>query len=80
MQSYVVKAESAPELPEKGVVSGKLNCAMGLVEMEAGKFKKAANFFLATPFEMGTNYSEVGIFCGKILRSDFSYLSGYISK
>ncbi|KAJ3415211.1 cop9 signalosome complex subunit [Chytridiales sp. JEL 0842] len=59
VQSYVVKAESTADIPDKVVVLGKLKCCSGLVQLESGKFKAAANAFLEVPFELGSNYSEV---------------------
>jgi COP9 signalosome complex subunit 1 len=59
VQSYVVKAESTPDIPDKNVVSGKLKCCSGLVNLEGAKFKAAAKSFLDVPFELGSNFSEV---------------------
>ncbi|KND02949.1 uncharacterized protein SPPG_02028 [Spizellomyces punctatus DAOM BR117] len=59
VQSYVVKAETTPDIPEKNIVTSKLNCIMGLVNLEAGKFKRAARNFLDTSFELNTHFSEV---------------------
>ncbi|KAJ3089637.1 cop9 signalosome complex subunit [Quaeritorhiza haematococci] len=59
VQSYVVKAESTPEMPEKSIVTAKLKCATGLVNLDAGKFKRAARSFLEVGFELGNHFSDI---------------------
>ncbi|KAJ3292275.1 cop9 signalosome complex subunit [Borealophlyctis nickersoniae] len=59
VQSYVVKAESTPDIPDKNIVQAKLGCATGLVNLESGKFKRAALSFLDIAFELGNQYNDV---------------------
>ncbi|KAJ3192693.1 COP9 signalosome complex subunit 1 [Irineochytrium annulatum] len=58
VQSYVAKAESTADLPDKNMITGKLKCCSGLVNLEQGKYKLAARNFIETTFEVGNNFSE----------------------
>ncbi|XP_050385293.1 COP9 signalosome complex subunit 1 [Argentina anserina] len=56
--SYVGKAEQTPEALDPVTVA-KLQCAAGLANLEAKKYKVAARKFLNTGHELGNNYNEV---------------------
>ena len=58
VSSFALKAENTPGLPDKEDVTSKLQCYIGLVEMESGRFNKAANIFIHLPFSP-TNIFEV---------------------
>ncbi|TPX34998.1 hypothetical protein SmJEL517_g02516 [Synchytrium microbalum] len=59
VHSYVMKAETTPDIPDKNIVMAKLKASSGLVNLDAAKFKKAAKCFLETSFEMQGHYSEI---------------------
>ncbi|KAI9008335.1 26S proteasome subunit RPN7-domain-containing protein [Gaertneriomyces semiglobifer] len=59
VSNHVVKAENAPEMPDKAEVMAKLKCAMGLVHLDSGRYKQAARSFLVTGFELGTSWTDV---------------------
>lgn len=64
VQSYVAKAEGAPEMQEKSLVQAKLRCASALAMLDTNnqnKYKQAARMLLETSFEIGSNYNEVGL-------------------
>src|SRR5438128_7353924 len=51
VHSYVIKAETMPEL--KSVVQAKLKVAAALAHLDSNKYKVAARNFLETSFELG---------------------------
>ncbi|RUS15827.1 hypothetical protein BC937DRAFT_91948 [Endogone sp. FLAS-F59071] len=62
VQSYVAKAEGAPEVQDKSLVQAKLRCASALAMLDTNnqnKYKQAARMLLETSFEIGSNYNEV---------------------
>lgn len=61
-QSFIIRAKSTPEIPDKDIVLAKLQCAQGLVDLSCGKFQSAANYFLETTFQLEGKYSEVRVF------------------
>ncbi|TPX48081.1 hypothetical protein SeLEV6574_g02253 [Synchytrium endobioticum] len=59
VQSYVMKAESTPDVPDKNILMAKLKASSGLVNLDSQKFKRAAKYFLETSFELQYHYSEI---------------------
>lgn len=57
--NYVQKAEGSPELGADPSVQAKLRVAAGLSLLDSRKFKLAARKFCETPFELGTEFSDV---------------------
>ncbi|CAG8467089.1 8975_t:CDS:2 [Ambispora gerdemannii] len=57
VHSYVIKAESTPDIPS--VVQAKLKVAAALANLDSNKYKVAARLFLETGFDLSNNYSEV---------------------
>ncbi|KAJ1565529.1 cop9 signalosome complex subunit, partial [Nowakowskiella sp. JEL0078] len=59
-QSFIVKAESITDIPDRAIVQSKLKCALGLVNLvESGKFARAAKSFLEISFDIGSSYNDV---------------------
>jgi COP9 signalosome complex subunit 1 len=48
--SYITKAESNPDIPDKDSVIAGLSAAQGLINFKGKMFKKAANNFISIPF------------------------------
>jgi COP9 signalosome complex subunit 1 len=48
--SYITKAESNPDIPDKDSVIAGLSAAQGLINFKGKIFKKAANNFISIPF------------------------------
>ncbi|KAJ3032870.1 cop9 signalosome complex subunit [Rhizophlyctis rosea] len=59
VQTHFLKAEQTPEIPDRNIVMGKLNCAMALAQLDVGKYKQAARRFLEVSFEMANHYNDV---------------------
>ncbi|KAK9768855.1 hypothetical protein K7432_000189 [Basidiobolus ranarum] len=59
VQSFVSKAEAAPETQDKSLIQAKLHCSSGLAHLDSGRYKLAAKSFLDTSFELGSNYNEI---------------------
>lgn len=57
--NYVQKAEASPDLGTDPAVVAKLRVAAGLSLLDGRKFKLAARKFCETPFELGTDFSDV---------------------
>ncbi|KAJ3161988.1 cop9 signalosome complex subunit [Geranomyces michiganensis] len=57
--TYVIKSENNIEAADnKLIVSGKLKCMSGLVNLECAKFKQAAKDFLDVDFALGSQFSK----------------------
>jgi COP9 signalosome complex subunit 1 len=57
VHSYVIKAESTPDLDS--LTQSKLKVAAALAHLDNSKYKVAARTFLEVNFELGNNYNEV---------------------
>jgi len=57
--NYVTKCEQTPNIDQNKIVSGKLNVAAGLANLEGGKYKLAARKFISTDVELGDGYGQV---------------------
>lgn len=57
--NYVQKAEGSPDTAADPAVVAKLRVAAGLSLLDGRKFKLAARKFCETPFELGTEFSDV---------------------
>ncbi|KAJ3020784.1 COP9 signalosome complex subunit 1 [Thoreauomyces humboldtii] len=58
--TYITKAENTPEAVDpKHLTASKLKCMSGLVNLEGGKYKRAALDFLQVSFALGSEFSRV---------------------
>ncbi|KAL5039775.1 hypothetical protein BDV3_003191 [Batrachochytrium dendrobatidis] len=50
-QTYLIKAETIPDLPNKETLGSKLTSICGILSLETGAYYKAAKSFLSIPFD-----------------------------
>ncbi|KAJ3154290.1 cop9 signalosome complex subunit [Geranomyces variabilis] len=60
VMTYIIKSENSIEAADnKIIVSAKLKCISGLVNLDSRKFKQAAKDFLDVDFALGPHFSKV---------------------
>jgi len=62
LHNYIVRAESAPDIPNKTNTVSKLKCCSAIAHLEgshANKYKHAAKFFMEVSFDMDNSFNEI---------------------
>ncbi|KAH9248411.1 hypothetical protein BASA81_013951 [Batrachochytrium salamandrivorans] len=57
-QTYLIKAETIADLPNKEVLTSKLASISGIINLDSGAYRKAAKNFLSIPFEFSNELYE----------------------
>jgi COP9 signalosome complex subunit 1 len=59
VQAYILKAQNAPQGPDKAAIESKLKASSALYSLVTGKFAAAATEFLQIGPDLGSTYNEV---------------------
>ncbi|KAG2172338.1 hypothetical protein INT43_004880 [Umbelopsis isabellina] len=62
LHNYIVRAESATDIPNKTVTASKLKCCSAIAHLESNhinKYKHAAKLFMEVSFDMDNSFNEV---------------------
>jgi COP9 signalosome complex subunit 1 len=59
VQTYIQKAQNAPDGPDKAAINSKLKASAALYSLVAGKYNATATEFLQIGPDLGSTYNEV---------------------
>jgi COP9 signalosome complex subunit 1 len=62
LHNYIIRAESATDIPNKVVTVSKLKCCSAIAHLEsshANKYKHAAKLFMEVSFDLDNSFNEV---------------------